>query len=92
MPKVVNGFSWKFVCKMGKGPRTSLYNIGGDPLTQLHFVNYLKKKKIPKETLTVRKWTENILLVTHWPTFATKRTFQLKHGTSLVIEVIARQP
>ena len=39
MPKVVNGFSWKFVCKLGMGPGTILYNIGGDPLTQLHFLN-----------------------------------------------------
>ena len=38
MPKVVNGFSWKFVRTMGMGPRTNLYNIGGDPLTQLHFL------------------------------------------------------
>ena len=38
-PKVVNGFSWTFVCKMGAGPRTNLYNIGGDPLTQLNFFN-----------------------------------------------------
>ena len=35
MPKVVNGFSWKFVCTMYMGPRTNLYSIGGDPLTQL---------------------------------------------------------
>ena len=41
MPKVVNGFSWKFVCTMGMGPRTNLYRIGGDPLTQLIFVNYI---------------------------------------------------
>ena len=41
MPKFVNGFSWKFVCTMGMGPRTNLYDIGGDPLTQLHFVNYI---------------------------------------------------
>ena len=39
MPKVVNGFSRKFVCTMGMGPRTNLYRIGGDPLTQLHFLN-----------------------------------------------------
>ena len=25
---------------MGMGPRTNLYNIGGDPLTQLNFFNY----------------------------------------------------
>ena len=31
---------------MGMGPRTNLYNIGGDPLTQLNFVKYIKKKKI----------------------------------------------
>ena len=40
MPKVVNGFPWKFVCTMGMGPRTNLYNIGGDPLTQLICFNY----------------------------------------------------
>ena len=34
-PKVVNGFSWTFVCKMGARPSTNLYSIGGDPLTQL---------------------------------------------------------
>ena len=38
-PKVVNGFSWTFVCKMGAGPSTNLYSIGGGPLTQLNF-NY----------------------------------------------------
>ena len=38
MPKVVNGFSWQFVCKMGMGLKTNLYNIGGDPLTQLIFL------------------------------------------------------
>ena len=36
MPKVVNRLSGKLVCKMGMGPRTNLYNIGGDPLTQLN--------------------------------------------------------
>ena len=40
MPKFVNGFSWKFVCKMGMGPRINLYNIGGDPLTQLKLFNF----------------------------------------------------
>ena len=40
-PKVVNGFSWKFVCTMGMGPRTNSYRIGGDPLTQLNFFNYI---------------------------------------------------
>ena len=40
-PKVVNGFSWKFVCTMGMGPRTNLYRIGGDPLTQLIFFNLI---------------------------------------------------
>ena len=41
MPKVVNGFSSKSVCTMGMGPRTNLYIIGGDPLTQLNFFNYI---------------------------------------------------
>ena len=40
-PKVVNGFSWTFVCKMGAGPSTNLYSIGGDPLTQLKNLNYI---------------------------------------------------
>ena len=39
MPKVVNGLSWTFVCKMGVGPRTNVCNIGGDPLTQLILFN-----------------------------------------------------
>ena len=25
---------------MGVGPRTNVYNIGGDPLTQLNFFNF----------------------------------------------------
>ena len=29
---------------MGMGPRTNLYNIGGDPLTQLNFLNYFLLK------------------------------------------------
>ena len=40
MPKVFNGFSWKFVCTMGMGPRTNLYRIDGEPLTQLIFLNF----------------------------------------------------
>ena len=44
-PKVVNGFSRTFACKMGAGASTNLYSIGGDPLTQLHFVNYIFVKK-----------------------------------------------
>ena len=40
-PKVINGFSWTFVCKMGAGPSTNLYSIGGDSLTQLIFLNYI---------------------------------------------------
>ena len=45
MPKVVIEFSWKFVCTMGVGPRTNLYRIGGDPLIQLNFLNYIFWKK-----------------------------------------------
>ena len=26
---------------MGMGPRTNLYRIGGDPLTQLKYLNYI---------------------------------------------------
>ena len=26
---------------MGMGPRTNLYRIGGDPMTQLNFLNYI---------------------------------------------------
>ena len=40
MPKVVHGFSWKFVCTMGMGPRTNLYNLT-DPIKQK---NYLFKR------------------------------------------------
>ena len=40
-PKVVNGLSRTFVCTMGMGPRINLYRIGGDPLTQLIFFNYI---------------------------------------------------
>ena len=32
----------------------------------------------------MRKWTKNILLVTHWPTYAIKLTFQPKHSTSVL--------
>ena len=45
-PKVVNGFSCTFVCKMGAGPSTNLYSIGGDPLTQLYFFNSFKQKNV----------------------------------------------
>ena len=31
----------KFVCTMGMEPRTNLYRIGGDPLTQLNLCNYI---------------------------------------------------
>ena len=53
MPKVVNGLSRKFVCTMGMRPGTNLYSIGGDPLTQLNFCNYIFFFKLSsKETLT----------------------------------------
>ena len=39
MTKVVNGFSWTFVYKMGVGPSTNLYSIEGEPLTQLILFN-----------------------------------------------------
>ena len=54
MPKVVNGFSWKFVCTMGMGPRTNLYRIGGDPLTQLKKKNFFFvcfKRKADSDTI-----------------------------------------
>ena len=56
-PKVVNGFSWKFVCTIGMGPMTNLYSIGGDPLTQLNLVNFgfFNFFFSSKETLTVIK-------------------------------------
>ena len=31
---------------MGAGPSTNLYSIGGDPLTQLNFLNYFFVKKM----------------------------------------------
>ena len=40
-PKVVNRLSWAFACKMDAGPSANLYSIGGDPLTQLNFFNYI---------------------------------------------------
>ena len=49
MPKVVNGFSWKFVCKMGMGPRTNLCNIDGDPLTHLNFFEICSSKETDSE-------------------------------------------
>ena len=82
MPKVVNGFFCKFVCTVGMGPRTNLYRIGGDPLTQLHLMNFFLNFVSSEKTLTVRKLTETILLVTHLPTYAINRTFQPKHSTS----------
>ena len=60
MPKVVNGLSWTFVCKMGVGPRTNVCNIGGDPLTQLIFFYYyfFFFFKMCGYADIVRKWTE----------------------------------
>ena len=68
-PKVVNGFSWTFVCKMGAGPSTNLYSIGGDPLTQnnlkkLNYVFFIRKadsdkingKYVVCDPLTQLKW------------------------------------
>ena len=43
--KVVNGFSWTSVCKMGARPSANLYSIGGDPLNQLNFFNYIFFRK-----------------------------------------------
>ena len=34
-----------FVYKMGMGPSTNLYSIGGDPLTQLFFLNFFFFRK-----------------------------------------------
>ena len=66
--KVVNGFSWTFVCKMGAGPSTNLYSIGGDPLTQLHFLNYIIVNLFFFITnADSDKIKEKMLLVTHCP-------------------------
>ena len=67
MPKVVNGFSWTFICKMGVEPRTNLYNIGGDPLTQLNFVNYifLKFGFLQKKRW---QWENKRKIFCWWPT------------------------
>ena len=51
MPKVVNGFSWKFVCKMGMGPRTNLYNIGGDTFFKLFFFEIFSSKETLREKM-----------------------------------------
>ena len=83
-PKVVNGFSWTFVCKMGAGPSTNLYSIGGGPLTQLNFVIliffeffFIHKKRW--------QWENERKIFCWWPTdpHAFKRTFQPKHSTSV---------
>ena len=68
MPKVFNGFSWTFVCKMGVGPRTKLYNICGDPLTQLLlvFLFFCFFSDWHSQKMNGKK----ILVVTHRPTYA----------------------
>ena len=46
---------------MDMGPRTNLYNIGGDPLTHLHFLKYIfffADRNADSDEIT-----ENILLV-----------------------------
>ena len=58
-PKVVNGLSRTFVFKMGAGLSINVYSIGGDPLIQLTFLNYIFLNFV-----LITK-TENMLLVTH---------------------------
>ena len=85
MPKVVNGLSWKFVCKMGMGPMTNLYNIGGDPLTHLNFFNYifLKFFLLQKKRW---QWENERKIFCRWPTDPLMQS--IKHSslsTALVI-------
>ena len=73
MPKVVNGLSWKFVCTMGMRPKTNLYSIGGDPLTQLNVFNYIFLKFfLQKKCWQWENERKIIVLVTRWPTYAIK--------------------
>ena len=67
MPKVVNGFSWTFVCKMGAGPSTNLYSIGGDPLTQLNFFNYIFWNFCPLQNKRWQ-WENERTIFYWWPT------------------------
>ena len=84
LPKVVNGCSWKFVCKMGKGPRTNLYIIGGDPLTQLFFYYFLFIYFVFKRNAVSEKMNGQYFVgdpLTHLCN-QYNRTFQPKHITS----------
>ena len=66
MPKVVNGLSWKFVCMMGMGPKPNLYSMGGDPLTQLIFVNYIFLKFVLQKKRW--QWENERKILCWWPT------------------------
>ena len=66
MPKVVNGLSWKFVCTMGMGPKPNLYSIGGVPLTQLIFVNYIFLKFFLQKKRW--QWENERKILCWWPT------------------------
>ena len=70
MAKVVNGLSWKFICTMGIGPRTNLYNIGGDQLTQLKKINYIfENNKLFKINADSEKMNGKYFVgdpLTHW--------------------------
>ena len=76
MPKVFNGLSWKFVCKMGVWTRIIQW-WPTDPINSPPPPNVWILDK-----LTVRKWTDKFLVVTHWPTYAINLTFQPKQSTS----------
>ena len=88
MPKVVHGLSWKFVCTLGMGQRTNLYNIGGDPLTQLNFCNYfiyyffffLQKK--------CWQWENERKIFCWWPTYAINRTFQQSSLSTALVAML----
>ena len=86
MPKVVNGLSWKLVFKMGMGPRTNLYNIGGDPLTQLNL-----KKKIFFFNIQKKRWQwENERKIFCW--WPTDPLMQSSEHSSLSTALVVHSP
>ena len=49
MPKVVNGFSWKFVCTMGTGLRTNLYSI--DPIKKFKLIFFYFERNADRDQI-----------------------------------------
>ena len=51
---------------MGMGPRTNLYNIGGDPLTQYKNLNYIFLKFVLQKKRW--QWENERKIFCRWPT------------------------